>query len=131
MREALIKCYKEVAEFFDGFVKENGVTDKIYSKAEIEKMLKDKGIELDTFFLPSDMFYNHTTRQLGESDYGFKEQIHLFEWLGRNMYRILGSNYAYTGNIYRTRKIDRKEVIVGKWENGKLVKWDDKMLLDD
>lgn len=128
MTESLKKCYKDVAEVFDELVKNKGIFDEILTKAQIEQYLRDKGITIDTFFLPSDMCYNHTTKPMGSDD-EFETTPRLFEYVGRNKYRVLGSNYLYTGKVIRKSK-KNGECVVGEWKNGVLIKWDMEKVLE-
>ena len=122
MTESLKKCYLEVADAFEQYVENKGISDEILTKAQIEQYLRDKGVFIDTFFLPSDMCYNHTTKPMGSDD-EFETTPRLFEYVGRNKYRVLGSKYSYTGKIVRNTK-KGVECVVGEWKNGVLIKWD-------
>lgn len=114
--------YRDAANVFDNYVKDMGTNTEVKTKRWIEDYMRKNGVEPDTFFLPSDLCYNHTTKPLGGSGNEFENSVHLFEYKGRNKYRILGSQYPYSGKVTRKRK-DGVEVAVGEWENGKLIKW--------
>jgi len=44
---------------------------------------------------------------------------HLFEYLGKNRFRVLGGNYPYTGDLVQYFKSPNDEpVVVGRWECG-------------
>ncbi len=129
MNDKLKRNYEEAAKLFN---KDKSIFHgKILTKVAIEKYMRDNGVEPNVMFLPSDLCYNHTTRDLIKVYESFDQGIHLFEYVGINQYRVLGEKYPYTGKIIRKRKIDKKEVVVGEWLDGKLVKWDPSKLLDD
>ncbi len=127
--DELKKNYEDAAKLFNNYKPK--FRDELLTKKDIEKYMRDNGVEPNIMFLPSDLCYNHTTRDLLKVYDGFEEGVHLFEYLGRNKYKILGEKYPYTGKIIRKRKADKKEVVVGEWLDGKLVKWDPSQLLDD
>ena len=118
----------EVTDVFDEYVNNRGISDEILTKAQIEQYLLEKGVTIDTFFLPSDMCYNHTTKPMGPGD-EFETTPRLFEYVGRNKYRVLGSKYLYTGKIVRKSK-KNGEFVVGEWKNGVLIKWDKEKVLE-
>lgn len=128
MTESLKKCYKEVADAFDEYVNNKGISEEILTKAQIEQYLRDKEVVIDTFFLPSDMCYNHTTKPMGSDD-EFETTPRLFEYVGRNKYRVLGTKYSYTGKIVRKSK-NNGEFVVGEWINGELIKLDKEKVLE-
>lgn len=126
--EKLKRNYEDVARLFSLLDKEQ--KKKIWKKKEIEDYMRSNGIEPDVFFLPSDICYNHTTKPLGEINDDFEGGKHVFEYLGRNQYRVLGEGYPYTGVVLRKRSTDGKEIAVGEWLNGHLIRWDKNLQLD-
>lgn len=128
MSKSLKENYEEVARLFGSL---NGeLKQRIWKKKEIEDYMRQNGVEPNTFFLPSDICYNHTTKPFGDSDDSFENSVHVFEYVGRNQYRVLGEGYPYTGLVMRKRSSDGKELIVGEWFNGRIIKWDIGMQLD-
>lgn len=59
----------------------------------------------ETSVIPSDYCYNITNK-------GVKFEHHLFEHLGKSMYRVLGKNFPFEGAIYWKGKK------VGEWRKG-------------
>ena len=113
---SLVDCRKEVAKAINDYVNKFGARKEIKTTGEIIKLLEDKGIELDTMFLVSDMCYNKTNKANLKC---FPDDIKLFEFVGRGKYYILGENYKYNGKVVWTDK-QGKERIVGEWDNGDL-----------
>jgi len=74
----------------------------------------DHALNYDSI-LPQDYCYNRMNDGIA-----FKDHVHLFEYLGRNRYRLLGDRYPYTGEIIHKPK-RCPEVIVGKWKQGTLI----------
>lgn len=119
--EKLNNNYKKIAKYF---TENKNQYAGVLTKKDIDAILNDNGIKPDTMFLPSDICYNHTTKPLGEGNDDFESSVHVFEYVDRNKYKVLGEGYPYTGLVLRKRKADNKEIIVGEWYNGKLIKWD-------
>lgn len=128
MTESLKRCYKEVAEAFDEYISNKGISDENLTNAQIEQYIKNKGITVDKMFQAPDMCYNHTTKPLGNED-EFEQTPHIFEYLGWNKYKVLGPNYPYTGLVIRNPR-NGHEKVIGEWLNGKLIKWEKSKLLD-
>ena len=126
--DELKKNYSDVADLFRGY--NTDILPVVLTKKDIEDYMRKNGIEPDTYFLPSDICYNHTTKPLGDYDFDFENAVHVFEYVGRNKYKVLGEGYPYTGLVIRKRRSDRKEIIVGEWFNGHLIKWDNGSLMD-
>lgn len=114
---AVLENYKEVAEIINEYVKKHG-TNECKSNSEIRALLTQNGVELNTMFQPSDLCYNRTTKH---DVSGFAEAIHLFEYVGRNSYRILGEKYPYSGVIERRPKGEKNTISVGKWKDGNCI----------
>ena len=64
--------------------------------------------------IPSDYCYNRLNNGIN-----YEEQLHLFEYLGRNRYKYLGMNYPYTGKVFHHPK-NGFEICVGELLNGQL-----------
>lgn len=45
----------------------------------------------------------------------------MFEFLGNSRYKYLGENYPYTGKIFAKSVGSNKELVIGEWNNGKMI----------
>ncbi len=91
----------------------NSDDNQIYSRKQLFKKIKDKYPQADINpWLPSDYCYNRWNKSISN----FNKQLHLFEYSGRNKYRILGPDYKYSGNIFHGKNV------IGKWKDGILTK---------
>ena len=61
--------------------------------------------------IPPDYCYNRVNR-------GIPFRDHVFEYLGGNRYRVLGTNYDYEGIIYWREKHTNHDRPVGEWRKG-------------
>ena len=52
----------------------------------------------------------------------FKNDLHIFEYVKRGYYRLLGENYEYTGDIMH-KPSKEEEYVAGHWKDGVLVEW--------
>ena len=123
----LQKNYEDVAKLFD---EKNDPTKEVWKAGEIKEYMIKNGVTPNSLFQPSDMCYNHTPKPLDDGEDDFEHCIHVFEYLDWNTYKVLGTNYPYTGEIIRKRRSDKKEIIVGEWLNGSLIEWDRNKYLD-
>ena len=123
MNTQLQECREKVAVAIDKYVKEYGVGIVKHS-SEIRKYLEKKIGTLDVMFQESDMCYDKTNKANLKT---YPADILLFESTEkRGYFRILGENYKYTGPVQWIRKgKDKPDVVVGKWDNGKLDYWGD------
>lgn len=62
----------------------------------------------------SDYCYNRYNK-------GINFDKHLFHYINRGAYKYLGENYPYTGLIFSKAKGAEKEIVVGKWKNGRKI----------
>lgn len=116
----LDKDRKNVAEVITRYVSENGFQEK--TNLEIKTILKSFNVEpKDVMYQNSDLCYNRTNKANLET---FKEDIHIFEYLGRDRFRLLGLDYPYSGEIFRKPRKTGIEEVVGEWINGQLIKWE-------
>lgn len=69
--------------------------------------------------IPSDYCYNRANKGID-----FAKKPRLLEYLGDGMYKCLGENYPYDKAVYTRGKGTAKDIEVGRWENGNLVKND-------
>ena len=104
-----------LCEIFDEYlIKNMPKTDNtFYTRMELLNIIKTKHQELEINpWEPSDYCYNRWNKDLNN----FISHLHIFEYIDRGKYRILGSQYCYDGNIFYGEKI------IGEWEKGQL-KW--------
>ncbi len=116
---SLQSCREEVAVVINDYVNTFGAGNDIKTNSEIEKIIKDRGVKLDTMFLVSDMCYNKTNKANLRT---YPDDVILFEYVSRGNYRILGENYPYTGDVIWTKK-DKSDQVVGRWDKGVLEFW--------
>ena len=121
---SLQSCREDVAIAINDYVSKFGARGEVKETKDILELLKNKGIELDSMFLVSDMCYNKTNKANLKT---FKNDILLFEHVSRGKYYILGEHYSYTGEVIWTDKHGFKHT-VGEWKNGKLSYWGDSEL---
>lgn len=82
--------------------------DKIgqeFTTKEIKQILNEENI------YPSDYCYNSYNKD--------SKEIYLFEKVENGLFKYLGKNYNYNGQIYWKSKDNNEQLVVGKWENGK------------
>ena len=118
MTESLKKCYLEATEVFDKYLNNKGVSNLTLSEAQIKQYLRDNEVVIDKSFLLSDLCYNFTTKSIGSSK-EFETTPRLFEYVGRNKYRVLGSKY--TGDFFIKNK-SNGNLVACEWKNGKIIK---------
>lgn len=104
--------WKVIAEFITQYVKKYG--EEILSKSELEAVLRENGVEINSWFLPSDICYNKTNKANLDK---YATQVHALENVKRGKYRLLGEDYPYTGPVYWTNE-EGESCIFGSWENG-------------
>jgi hypothetical protein len=68
--------------------------------------------------IPSDYCYNRMNLGID-----FENYLHIFEYLGKGLYKYLGENFNYNGKIYHKSKGGTEEII-GEWENGVMTRFD-------
>lgn len=100
---------KNVNEVINSYVKENG-TDTILSAEEIRNIIEEKYKIHRKSLQFTDYCYNNFNYGLSN----FEGKNRLFEKLNDGRYKILGSDYPYTGYAYYKQKY-----IMGEWINGK------------
>ena len=106
-----------VIEAVNSFVQACG-PEVVMSKRELHYMISDRyDIDYDSF-LPQNYCYNRTNMWIK-----FNEHSHLFEYLEKDCYRLLGENYPYTGPIMH-KPTGFVEIQVGEWENGQAMFYD-------
>ena len=103
-----------IVDSINNYVSSHGYTT-VMTRQELYNLISpNHALNYDSV-LPQDYCYNRMNDGIA-----FKDHVHLFEYLGRNRYRLLGDRYPYTGEIIHKPK-QSPEVIVGKWEQGKLI----------
>lgn len=105
---------REIADFINEYVKTN--PGEILKSGEITRLLRDNGIEPDVMFLASDYCYNRTNAGIKD----FKNTIHIFEYVKRGVYQLLGEGYNYDGPVITKPSGQPYSFIVGRWTEGKL-----------
>lgn len=88
-------------------------TEIVMGRSELYDLVNTKFSINYGSFMPQDYCYNRSNNGIV-----FKDQPHLFEYTGRNKYRLLGNNYPYTGPIMHKERGSNSEKIIGKWEAG-------------
>ena len=94
------------------YVADNG-SDTVMDNDEILLLagLEDAGLKA------TDYCYNYVNSRVVAK---YEDVPHLFEYLGRNQYRLLGENYPYNGETVQYFKDKGREPeVVGKWNEGK------------
>ena len=100
-------------EFIEEF--QNTPIGTEFTCAEIKSRIHLRFDRNEDSIIPSDYCYNRLNHGIN-----YEEQLHLFEYLGRNRYKYLGINYPYTGKVFHKPK-SGLEVCVGELLNGQLV----------
>lgn len=90
------------------------------SRREIYYMISEKYDIKYSSFLPQDYCYNRTNMGIK-----YNEHAHLFEYVEKDWYRLLGENFPYTGPIMH-KPAGFVEIEVGMWENGQAEFYDDR-----
>lgn len=85
--------------------------DNLYTRKQIIDIVNTK-YHNETSILPSDYCYNRINLDIAND---FEKRMHIFEYVKKNVYRFLGENVSYTGDI------EYKNIVVGSWKNGNIV----------
>lgn len=116
---------REIADFINEYVKSN--KDEVMTTAQIKQLLSENGIEQDIMFQPPDYSYNRTNKGLPE----FANGVHIFEYVKRGTYRLLGENYPYSGPVKTKPQGQQNTYVVGYWNDGSLEIWKDNLWVDE
>lgn len=109
-----------IANFINAYVKKNGFND-VLSNKELNGLYEKNGVSPESvYWLNSDYCYNRTNKGMIDS---FKNDLHIFEYVKRGYYRILGENYKYNGKVMHKKTGEKEPYVAGRWEDGMLVKW--------
>ena len=102
-----------IVETVNNYVSSHGYTT-IMTRYELYNLISpDHALNYDSI-LPQDFCYNRINDGIA-----FKDHFHLFEYLGRNSYRLLGDKDRHYGEIISIGR-GCAELIVGKWQQGTL-----------
>ena len=114
---------EKISEAISAYIEKNGA-NSILSRGEIFEIISKKYSDVKYgSIIPSDYCYNRYNFGVKK----FKDSPHFFEYIKRNTYRVIGISQDYSGCIYHKKKGDKKEQIVGKWQNGVLYFDEDKI----
>lgn len=100
-----------VKEVINAYVQTHG-TFTTMSRKDLYQLVSNKYSIKYSSFLPSDYCYNRTNDGIH-----FERNIHLFEYICKDCYRLLGENYPYTGTVVHQPK-GLLETTVGQWNQG-------------
>lgn len=118
--DKLYKAKISVVLAINSYVEENGIVEK--DNEGIREILREKGVMPDnSFFQNPDLCYNRLNKDLYDS---FYDDIHLYEYVGRNRFRLLGENYNYSGKIYTRPDGYDEDIVVGEWKDGEIIYYD-------
>ena len=105
------------------YVQNNGISEKIWSRKEIIDLVRTKCPEVKedgSNMLPSDICYNRCNGYVMTKD--FASWPHALYYVGKGEYRLLGSNYPFTGRvIWNKEKVNY--IVFGEWFNGKFTEY--------
>ncbi len=105
-----------VVDVVNTFVGEHG-TEKVMTRVQLYELVNKTHPVNYSSFMPYDYCYNRTNNGIR-----FADHPHVFEYIGKNQYRLLGTEYPYTGNIiHKPAETGRKEYVVGRMEKGLIV----------
>ena len=119
----LEKDKRKIADFINDYVKKHGYNVVLRNK-ELNALYEENGVAPESVhYLNSDYCYNRTNNGMVEN---FKNDLHIFEYVKRGYYRLLGENYEYTGDIMH-KPSREEEYVAGHWKDGVLVEWNPKI----
>ena len=110
---------EKAAEVITRYVKENGHVEKT-NKEIMEILRENNATPKDKMYQNPDICYNRTNAANLDT---FKDDVHIFEYLGRNRYLLLGSDYPYTGDILWKPQGQDETFIIGEWLKGSIIAW--------
>ena len=111
---------RKIADFINAYVKENGYNVVLTNK-DLNEFYKENGIAPESvYYLNSDYCYNRTNKGMIAT---FKNDLHIFEYVKRGYYRLLGENYKYNGDVMHKRSDEKEEYVAGHWKDGVIVEW--------
>lgn len=108
---------------------------------QIKEVLKEnKGDTLSSTVIKNKLIskFNINPSSIILSDYcynrynkGISFKQHLFIYIDRSTYRYVGENYNYTGLIFHKPKEDDNRNVVGEWDNGKLLLYNEQSNINE
>lgn len=101
-------------------VLKNNVDDTL-SVTEIKRKLISKFNTNPNSIILSDYCYNRYNN-------GIPFNKHLFIYISRNTYRYVGENYNYTGLIFHKPRGLNYESVVGEWDKGKFIFYEENQI---
>ena len=102
-----------VTEAINNYVQKHG-TEPVMSRAQLYELVNEMHPVNYSSFMPYDYCYNRTNDGIR-----FADHPHVFEYVGKNQYRLLGTDYPYTGDIvHKPAGAGGKEYVVGRMEQG-------------
>ena len=108
-----MKNAEKVIDAINSYVRDNG-TGKIVSREEFYEIVLAKYPEVNrTSVYPSDFCYNLYNNGLRYIDDGER----CLECVDKGYFKILGTNYKYTGDVYHYM-FKKNQEVVGHWKNG-------------
>lgn len=102
-------------------LKNNLVIDNVYSRKEIEVVLLNNNITIKEIPNITSLTYNQWNKGMGNN--------HLnpnFEYLGRNSYKFLSTDYPYTGDLFNNEK-GSALIKIGYWIDGNLFDYNNQL----
>ncbi len=113
-----------ICSVIDEYIKENGRTDKIWSNAEIQKLVRTKYPNIpNSSIMPRDLCYNRCNGTDNQMIRDFANWPHALKRLGEGEFILLGTNYPYTGMVYHYIKAEGITCTFGEWFNGVFTKY--------
>lgn len=119
----MVTIEDKINDVINSYIKENGI-GVIMSDKEILSIIEEKyEINKSSLQLP-DYCYNNYNSGLNN----FEKKKKFFEKSEDGEYKILGSDYPYTGAVYHTPKGEKITYIIGEWKNGKFYLYENEII---
>lgn len=108
-----MKNAEKVIEAINSYVEDNGAGTTV-SREEFYEIILEKYPEVNSSSVfPSDFCYNVYNKGLKDMNDGER----CLECVEKGYFKILGTNYKYTGDVYHYI-FKKNQEVVGHWENG-------------
>lgn len=108
-----MKNAERVIDAINSYVKDNGA-GTIVSREEFYGIILEKYPEVNrSSIFPSDFCYNVYNKGLKDMN----DDERCLECVEKGYFKILGTNYKYTGDVYHYI-FKKNQEVVGHWENG-------------
>ena len=85
----------------------------IISIKELHEICYSRFYTAKRSIIPSDYCYNRVNRGIN-----FQKQPHFFSFLGKGMYKCLGENDLFSGEVYTRPKGETVDIKIGEWRKG-------------